>query len=141
MSGGESPRRRGYDFEIKCRDVLTDAGYWVIRTPASRSPIDLVAIKVGQVLAVQCKLAGYLPPAGRESLRGFAKYGMTPILASRGTKRGQVVWRELLPEWLDGAGESLYRNFVLDYAELPGARPPMCSSTFGLYADGEKVEL
>ena len=59
----QSKYRSGRQFEYRCRDDLKKYGFFVMRSPASRSPIDLLAIKSGLVLMVQCKRSGALPPS------------------------------------------------------------------------------
>lgn len=57
----QSMYRHGRQFEYRCRDDLRKKGYFVMRSPASKSPVDLVAIKKGRILFVQCKRGGALP--------------------------------------------------------------------------------
>lgn len=53
--------RYGRAFEYRTRDHLKSLGFFVMRSPRSGSPIDLVAIrKGGSVLFVQCKRGGQL---------------------------------------------------------------------------------
>ncbi len=80
----ETKYRRGRRFEYRVRDVLKERGYFVMRSPASRSPIDLVAIEKGIVLFVQCKVGGELPPAGWNDIYDLAiSAGAIPLLAAR----------------------------------------------------------
>lgn len=54
----------GARFERKVRDALKEQfGFFVIRTPASKSPVDLIALRHGQILFVQCRTNGRLDPA------------------------------------------------------------------------------
>ena len=62
----------GVDFEREVRRHLEDDGYWVIRAAGSKGKADLVAIKPGQVLIVQCKRNGLCPPAERNEVRRIA---------------------------------------------------------------------
>lgn len=60
----------GRRFEYRVRDHLTAEGYDVIRSAGSKTKVDLVAFKPGQVLLVQCKHNGRIsPPERRELLR------------------------------------------------------------------------
>lgn len=54
----QTPYRAGRAFEYRCRDRLKGLGYFVLRSPRSGSPVDLVAIRTGEVLFVQCKRSG-----------------------------------------------------------------------------------
>ena len=47
--------RKGYLFERKTKLFLEDKGFLVIRSPASKSPYDLLAIKDNLKLFIQCK--------------------------------------------------------------------------------------
>jgi Holliday junction resolvase len=103
VTGGAANPAAGRRFEYKVRDDLKANGYWVMKSPASKSPVDMVAIKPGQVLFVQCKLNGRIDPAEREALYTLAWLaGGMPILAelsrAPGQKRGGVIWyRQVTP--------------------------------------------
>lgn len=64
---------RGVALERAVRAHLRDNGYDVVRSAGSKSPIDLVAIKPGQVVLIQCKLDGRTSPAEREGLLRIAR--------------------------------------------------------------------
>lgn len=92
----KKPKRTQYavgrDFEYYVRDKFTDAGYLALRSPASKSPADLYCIKTGEVVFVQCKLHGVIPPdEWNEFLDYSESVGATPIVAMRGPRdRGAV---------------------------------------------------
>jgi Holliday junction resolvase len=84
---------RGRDLEHRVRTHLREQGYEVLRTAGSKSKIDLVAIKTGQILFVQCKRSGALPPAEWNALWDLAlMVGAVPVLAEQLT-RGRKYWR------------------------------------------------
>jgi Holliday junction resolvase len=84
---------RGRDLEHRVRAHLRDEGYEVLRTAGSKSKVDLVAIKPGQILLVQCKRSGALPPAEWNALWDLAQMiGAIPVLAEQLT-RGRKYWR------------------------------------------------
>jgi Holliday junction resolvase len=86
--------RRGRQFEYRARDHLKKIGFFVLRSPASRSPIDLVAIRNGEVLFVQCKISGALPPGEWNELYDLAlSVGALPLLAERDGQRGLLFHR------------------------------------------------
>lgn len=63
----------GRAFEWKVRDDLTAQGYDVIRSAGSKTKVDLLAFKHGQILLVQVKRKrGALPPAERVELLRLA---------------------------------------------------------------------
>lgn len=84
---------RGRKFEGVVRADLTVNGYDVIRSAGSKTKVDLVAFKTGQILLVQCKLDGRCPPNERAELSRIAAlmpYGVAvPLIAWK--ERGSVV--------------------------------------------------
>ena len=82
--------RRGADLERAAKHYLEDNGYYVIKSAGSKGVADLVAIKPGETLYVQCKLDGYLTPAERVSFRQAAlASGAVPVVA-RWVKEGRA---------------------------------------------------
>lgn len=87
MPGGASPYRRGAVFENEVVRHLRELGYFAIRSPNSKSPVDVIAIKHGSFL-IQCKRDGVFPPAEWNALYDMASnVGATPILASRAPRK------------------------------------------------------
>lgn len=77
--------RTGRDFEYRVRDDLTANGYDVMRAAGSKggTKADLLAFKPGQLLLVQCKRRGVLPPAEWNRLVEVAGWVQgVPILAA-----------------------------------------------------------
>lgn len=75
---------RGRAFEYAVRDALKDAGFVCIRSAGSKGSIDLIAGRDGEILAVQCKKDGRIPPGERRRLRQDAvHFGATPVLAEK----------------------------------------------------------
>jgi len=92
-------RAKGDRFEYKVRDHLRDYGWFVMRSPASKSPIDLLCVRSGhdgpEVMFVQCKTNGRLDPGEWDILVDLAwEHSADPVLAQR-PKRG-VIQYELL---------------------------------------------
>ena len=86
--------RIGRDFEYRVRDSLRRDGFFVMRSPASRSPIDLVAIKPGLVLFIQCKRSGALPPAEWNALYDLATAcGAVPLMVENPFPKTWNWWR------------------------------------------------
>jgi len=50
--------RIGRQFEYRVRDDMRKKGYFVLRSPRSGSPVDLVCIKKGKIIFIQCKRGG-----------------------------------------------------------------------------------
>jgi Holliday junction resolvase len=90
---------RGRDFEWKVRDDLEENGYEVVRAAGSKgsTKIDEIAIKPGQMLFVQAKRDGNLPPAEWDRLVEVAAWvDALPILAANGIRGRGVTYLHLL---------------------------------------------
>ena len=78
-----SKYKRGRSFEYRTRDDLKKKGFFVLRSPASRSPVDLIAIRKNEILCVQCKMNGAIGVIEWNKLLDLANsIGAIPILAS-----------------------------------------------------------
>jgi len=72
---------RGRRIEYLVRDILLKAGWYVWRLAASK-PFDLIAIRNGEILIIECKKGSVLTKIERTKLLEIAKNGgATPILA------------------------------------------------------------
>ena len=82
--------RLGRQVEYAVRDDLRQRGYPVVlRSPRSGGPVDLIALKTGRVLLVQCKRSMDLRVAEWNGLFALAKsVGAIAVLAGRPTGRG-----------------------------------------------------
>ena len=67
-----SEYRRGADFERKVVNDYKARGWYASRTPGSKSPIDIIAFRAGEVHIIQCKLTGRMSGAAKEQLREMA---------------------------------------------------------------------
>ncbi len=90
----------GRTFEYATRDRLAADGYDVLRSAGSKGAhkIDICAVKTGQILFVQCKRSGQLPPAERVALLRMASLlpGIAlPLLAYKPSARGGVAFAVL----------------------------------------------
>jgi len=73
----------GRQFEYRVMNDLKSRGYFTSRSPRSGGPVDIVAIKVGQVLFVQCKRGGAIERKQRLTLIELAaSVGALAIMAS-----------------------------------------------------------
>lgn len=90
----QSMYRYGRAFEYQVRDDLKKRGYFALRSPGSRTPIDILAIAPGIVLFVQCKRNSSLPPSEWNELHDLAaSVGAVAVLASKPDVRGIVYER------------------------------------------------
>jgi Holliday junction resolvase len=91
--------RFGRAFEYRVRNELREMGYFVLRSPQSRSPLDLVAIRQGAVLFIQCKRGGALGVTEWNVLLALARsVGAVPLLAECAARRGHILYWRLLEE-------------------------------------------
>lgn len=101
----EAKAGRGYiigrQFEYRCRDYLRKRGYVVFRSPRSQSPADLVAMRSGTILLVQCKTRkDMFSSIERSGLTKMAQdAGGLALLAYRGRKyTGVIHWETMAGE-------------------------------------------
>jgi len=81
--------RLGRQVEYSACRELRAAGFFALRSPASKSPLDVVAVRPGVVLFVQCKRALDLQVSEWNALFDLAdKCGATAVLAGRERERG-----------------------------------------------------
>ena len=75
--------RNGSALELAAKRALEDNGYYVVKSGGSKGVADLVALKPGETLLVQCKTNGYLLPAERVQLRQLAlRVGAVPLVVA-----------------------------------------------------------
>ena len=96
MSGGAAPARAGYTFEIRVRNDLAP-DYHLGRAAGSKGPWDLVAMRPRELVLVQCKVDGSLPPAEWNQLLAVAdEVGAIAVLAQREQPGHRLTYRRLL---------------------------------------------
>lgn len=91
----QSRYRQGRALEYRARDWLRDHhGFFVMRSAASKSPLDLIAVRHGLVLFIQCKRGGALVPAEWNAVFDLAgSVGAVPVLGSCPEGDGLEFWR------------------------------------------------
>lgn len=73
--------RRGRRFEYEVRDLFRSRGWFVIRAAASK-PIDLVCVKKGSTVLVECKYSDRPTRAELEEVRTISQnIGVTAVIA------------------------------------------------------------
>lgn len=77
--------KQGRQFEYEVRNYYRNKDYFVLRSPASLGPVDLVALKMNEILLIQCKVRHrYLRPKAKELIIELAKsIGAKPMIAYR----------------------------------------------------------
>jgi Holliday junction resolvase len=95
----QSAYRVGRAVEYRVRDHLRKLGYFVMRSPASKSPLDLIAVRKGAVLFIQSKRSLALPPGEWNEIYELAtSVGALPILTGSPTGRGLTYFLMLGPK-------------------------------------------
>jgi Holliday junction resolvase len=113
---------RGDYFEKRVADDLRHNGYLCWQSRGSKTVVDIIALKPGQVLLVQVK-AGMTPPAGTEwnSLLKIARYTQAvPLIADR-AGRGVIRYRRITDPHTPHKHDWPARIWKPDDAELAAA--------------------
>jgi Holliday junction resolvase len=92
--------RDGADLERAVKRHLEDNGYLlVIKSGGSKGRVDVIGLKRGETVLVQCKRSGTISPADRVELRRLAlDLGAVPLLArwvKEGSAARQIGFTEL----------------------------------------------
>ena len=111
MSGYSDGRKLEYAAMLD----LTENGYWTIRAAGSKGAADIVAIKAGQLIFIQCKRSGVMAPAERAVLLDLATMFKGIPLCARWVKAGRAA-RTVEFRQLTGPGPKDWRPWSADYA-------------------------
>jgi len=83
---------KGSNFERAIVADLQMKGFFAIRSAGSHSPIDVIAIRKGEVWGVQAKLAGYVSRDDKTKLLNIMdKFGIKPMIATK-KRDGRMVY-------------------------------------------------
>lgn len=82
--------RNGAELERACKRLFEANGYYVVRAAGSKGAADLVCLKRGEVVLVQCKLDGYLRPAERKAFQALAVQLHCDIVIAYWHKEGRA---------------------------------------------------
>lgn len=89
--------QRGRNFEYRVKKDMEKRGYLVLRSPASKSPVDLYCIKRGELVFIQCKLRGQIGvPEWNEFFTLSKSVEALPILAENVS--GKILYSEAIKE-------------------------------------------
>ena len=93
--------QRGYDFERRCLKALEAAGWVAWRSPGSKGPADLIALKAGQMPRIyQAKSDGRIPDDELQAIWERAqRAGAIPGFVYKAKERGPLEWREVYRVW------------------------------------------
>lgn len=86
--------RLGREVEYRVRDQLKAWGFIAMRSPASKTPVDIMAVRKDAVLLVQCKRSGQLPVSEWNEIFDLAEsVGAIPVMAERPYPKEYRYWR------------------------------------------------
>lgn len=106
---------RGANFERRIMADLDLNGYFTMRASGSHGIADVVAIKAGEILLVQCKITGTISPADRVALLDLAtRAGAVPLIAYRPSPK-KFAYRQLIDAVARGG---TYQPWTLDVIDL-----------------------
>lgn len=89
---------RARQFEYKVRDDMANHGFIAVRSPASKTPVDVYCIGYDTKVFVQCKTNGVLGPHEWNKFWDYCKsVNAIPVLAMRG-KNGRGIRYALLTD-------------------------------------------
>ena len=105
---------RGATFERKVARNLEEWGYVTVRSAGSHSPADVIAMRYGIIVSVQCKLNGRVDPDEWNEFWEFCLLaGAKPIVAAPqadGRKTG-IIYRRLTSR-KDGRGRQPWESWT-----------------------------
>ena len=79
--------QRGRNFEYSVLKDMTKRGYLALRTPASKSPVDVYCIAKGELIFIQCKLRGAFPVKEWNEFFDYCEsVGALPVMAEKAVK-------------------------------------------------------
>jgi len=64
---------RGRAFEYRIKSLLEEDGWYCWRTPASKSPVDIIAVKNGKFIVVQAKAKSLVANRDKLQLKEFCE--------------------------------------------------------------------
>lgn len=94
---------RGRSFEYKVRNYFKDLGWVVVRSAGSKTKADLVAMKSGITLLVQCKRTGWPGPKERLAFADTCHLAGCSGIVAQAT-RGKFHFRGITPKGELGRG-------------------------------------
>lgn len=93
-AGPRTAYARGAAFEREVKKALEAAGFSVLRSPRSAGAFDLLAVRRGETLFVQCKKHGACPPEEWDRLLALAREkGAVAIIAARAARQPLKLWK------------------------------------------------
>lgn len=126
----------GRDLERRTRLRLMEADYFVVRSPASKSKVDLTAVRAGEILLIQCKRNGVIPKDEWNKLWEISiQAGGIPLVVENPWSGRTNWWRIIGPK--TKRGEKPWVPYMppipvrtVDIVEIDDEDSPEITSTF-----------
>jgi Holliday junction resolvase len=110
---GNSSYQSGARFERRVKKALEKLGYFCMRSPASKSPVDIIALGTKAKLLIQCKVSGVLAPRGwNELVDTCERSGMAGIVALR--HKRAIVWMLVVGRKISGGKQPWVKVSMLE---------------------------
>lgn len=94
-----SQYKRARGFEYRVRDDMARHGFVTVRSPASKTPVDVYCIGMGKSVFVQCKTNGYVGPEEWNRFLAYSRsVGAVPVVASMGPNNRGIRYM-LVKDW------------------------------------------
>lgn len=105
----------GAALERAVKKLFEANGYYVMKSGGSKGSADLVALKRGETVLVQCKVDGYLRPAERKALCDLALWlGARPVIGQWRKQATSARYADLKQLTLDGGAEWWSPDWALE---------------------------
>ena len=93
-AGPRTAYARGAAFEREVKKALELLGFSVVRSPRSAGAFDLLAVRRGETLMIQCKKHGACAPEEWDRLLSLARaQGAVAIIAARAARQPLKLWK------------------------------------------------
>ncbi len=109
---------RARDFEYKVRDDMISRNFLAVRSPASKTPVDVYCFDAESKVFIQCKTNGVLPPKEWNRFYAYCRsVDAVPVLAMRNGKGRGIVYK-LITGWKSPHK----RQPMVDWIPMEGVR-------------------
>jgi len=84
--------KKGYRFELDVKKQYESRGYKVVRSSGSHTPVDLIAMKNGEIIQIQCKnMKQKISKAEKHEIEKWAKATGFPVIIIYKTIKNETI--------------------------------------------------
>ena len=87
--------RRGANFERRVRHIFEEDGYQCWRSAGSKSPADIICLRRGELILIQCQTNSYFPPGKRQQLEELVRENNCQGRLVHREGRGKIVMKTI----------------------------------------------